>query len=150
MVNVVSYMGVVFVLLAIYCIGIVVYYAEPNFPWHTYITLVIGYFTAFGILLLVPIDIANCVIERRVGSIEAYNTYVSNSNILSNTYNIFFYIILIFGSIVLSYEEYFNTDGKKVLLLKSVILLFCLSRYFSFIYTYTFLYRLFHYNEQVD
>lgn len=111
MVNVESYMGIIFTLLAVYCIAIVVYYAEPGFPWHSYITLVVGYFAAFGILLLVPIDIANCVTERRVGSIDAYNAYVSNSNILSTAYNTFFTIILVFGSIVLVYEEYYNTDG---------------------------------------
>lgn len=143
MVHVETYMGVVFFMLAVYCVCIVFYYAEPGFPWHSYITLTIGYFAAFGILLLVPIDIANCVTERRVGSIDAYNTYVSNSNILSQAYNTFFSIILIFGSIVLVYEEYFNTDGTFILLIYFVLGHFLVC-WLLFSIIFFILYRLFH------
>ena len=113
-VNLQAYMGVVYVFLFFWCVGIVIYYAEPGFPWHTYVTLIVGYYISFGILLLVPIDIASCVIDRRGANAygdAAYHNYLDNMSILSSAYNIFFTLILLWGSLVLAYEEYYNTDG---------------------------------------
>lgn len=64
-VNIGAYVGVVYPILVVLSAGLVHLYAEPGFPWHSYITLTIGYFASFGILLLVPIDIAAVVIARR-------------------------------------------------------------------------------------
>ena len=50
---------------------IVFRFAESGFPWHTYITLSIGYFVAFGIIMLVPIDIATVVFDRKSTFTEA-------------------------------------------------------------------------------
>ncbi len=111
------YLGVIMTSLIPYVIYLVVYYAEPGFPWHTYITLVIGYYASFGILLLVPIDIASIVIDRR--STESGNdaNYDFDVDTLSAAYDTFFTIILILGSFVLGFEEYYNTDGENLLLL---------------------------------
>lgn len=109
-----AYFGVVYFFLFFCCVGIVFYYAEPGFPWHTYVTLIIGYYISFGILLLVPIDIASCVIDRREANLygdTAFDNYNRNINILSSAYNVLFTLILIWGSFILAYEEYYNTDG---------------------------------------
>ena len=106
------YIAVIYSLLAIVCSLMVFYYAEAGFPWHTYGTLTIGYYAAFGILLLVPIDIACCVIDRRSTAIGSYEPYSNHRAVLSAGYNAFFTIILIFGSVVLVLEEYYNTDGR--------------------------------------
>lgn len=108
-----GYLGFVYPLLLILCIFMVVYYAEPGFPWHTYLTLIVTYFASFAIMLVVPIDIAVVIINRR--STFALNdpTYNNNVATLSSAYNTFFTILLIFGSFVLVFEEYYNTDGKE-------------------------------------
>ena len=85
---------------------------QPGFPWHTYITLFIGYYASFAILLLVPIDIASVVVDRRSNTIGSDSNYTDNKNVLSTAYDAFFTIILILGSFVLVFEEYYNTDGK--------------------------------------
>ena len=109
-----GYIGTIYFFLVFYSVGIVVYYAEPGFPWHTYITLIIGYYCSFGILLLVPIDIAAVVVDRRSTSSQQTgdSTYSDNVHLLSTAYAVFFDIILIFGSFILVFEEYFNTDGN--------------------------------------
>lgn len=143
-------MGVVYTILMCVCFGIVKYYAEPNFPWHTYITLTIGYFACFGIMLTVPLDIATVVGYRLTdksnycindngeitstctldlcdspassNSTCSYMTlpncctqgdeqYISDKNAIGNAYDFFFTIILLWGSVVLIFEEYYNTDG---------------------------------------
>jgi ABC-type transport system involved in cytochrome c biogenesis permease subunit len=107
-----GYIGFVYALLFFYCVAIVIYYAEPGFPWHTYGSLVVGYYCSFGILLLVPIDIASCVIDRRAESAAGLQSYNDNISVLSAAYNVFFTMILILGTFILAYEEYYNTDGK--------------------------------------
>ncbi len=105
------YLGIILTGLIPYVILLVRYYAEPGFPWHTYITLVIGYYASFAILLLVPIDIASIIMDRRStvsGSDANYNFDVDT---LSAAYDTFFTIILIMGSFILGFEEYYNTDG---------------------------------------
>lgn len=59
------YIGIIYAVLSLLCIAIVNYYAEPNFPWHSKFTIFLGYYASFGILLLVPIDMAACIIDRR-------------------------------------------------------------------------------------
>mmetsp|Transcript_7381 Transcript_7381/g.10461 ORF Transcript_7381/g.10461 Transcript_7381/m.10461 type:complete len:1010 (-) Transcript_7381:824-3853(-) len=105
------YLGIMLVAIAPLSLGIVLYYAEPGFPWHTYITLFVGYYASFAILLLVPIDIAAVVVDRRSNVIGSDSNYDSNKKHLSTAYDAFFTIILILGSFVLVFEEYYNTDG---------------------------------------
>lgn len=124
-VNIPAYIGVIYPCLGFICFTIVFYYAEPGFPWHSYITLTIGqfwqsimaltltflqrisgYYVTFGILLLVPIDIAACVVDRR-----SPGSYSADIKALSIAYTVFFDSILVMGSVVLVFEEYYNTDG---------------------------------------
>lgn len=110
-VNIGAYIGVVFSLLFFVCAFIVYFYAEPGFPWHTYISLTIGYFCCFGILLLVPIDMASIVMDRRSTTSGSDSQYNADIYVLSTCYSFFFTMLLILGSLWLVFEEYFNTDG---------------------------------------
>lgn len=113
-INIPAYLAFMYTCLMVVCIGIVVYYAEPGFPWHTYLTLIVGYFCSFGVLLLVPVDIAVVIIDRRSTFPLNDPTYNGHVKTLSAAYSTFFTIILIFGSFVLVFEEYYNTDGKLI------------------------------------
>lgn len=120
--DIIAYICTVYIFLFFGCIAIVFYYAEPGFPWHTYGTLVIGYFVSFGILLLVPIDIATVIVDRKSrenywdGNGFSAPQYEENVRTLSSIYSIFFGVILIFGSFILVFEEYYNTDGRSCLM----------------------------------
>jgi hypothetical protein len=105
------YIGIVFSALLFACAGMVWFYAGKGFPWHTYITLTIGYYAAFGILLLVPIDIACCILDRRSSAIGTFQPYTDDVTVLSQGYHALFSIVLVFGSFVLVFEEYYNNDG---------------------------------------
>ncbi len=76
-----AYMGVFFALLLPLCAIIVYVYAEPGFPWHSYITLTIGYYAAFAILIMVPIDIAIVIQDRKS---DAVGKMSLQSNILNS------------------------------------------------------------------
>ena len=104
------YMGLMFSSLMVTVIYIVKYYAEEGFPWHTYITNVIGYYCAYGVLLLVPIDIATVLMDRRSNDIDP-SSYNNNTHKIAKAYSVFFIITLIFNNVVQVFEEYFNTDG---------------------------------------
>jgi hypothetical protein len=110
-VSIPAYLAVIFICIFFVSAFIVVYYAEEGFPYLTYITLTVGYFSSFAILFLVPLDIAVVVTDRR--SVFAVNdpTYMNHVQTLSIAYSTFFNLILIFGSFVLVLEEYYNTDG---------------------------------------
>lgn len=108
---IVIYCSIILILLIPVCILIVAFYAEPGTPWHSYITLVLGYYAAYGILLLVPIDISSVVIARRSTVIGTDTQYNTDKNTLVTVYNMFFTMVLILGSVVLVFEEYYNTDG---------------------------------------
>ena len=107
-----AYLSITMLGLAPYALYLVVFYAEPGFPWHTYITLFVGYYSSFVILLLVPIDIACTITDRRSTSVND-SVYQNDMATLSDTYSVFFAIILIFGSFLLSFQEYYNSDGKS-------------------------------------
>ena len=67
-------------------------YAESGFPLHTYITLTIGYFVSFGIILVVPIDIA-AIVEDRSSELSGTDPeYDKNVAELSGVYSTFFII----------------------------------------------------------
>jgi hypothetical protein len=110
--SVLQYIGIMVVVLIVLSILIVKYYAEPGFPIHTSITVVICYFCAFGILLIIPPDIASAVVERnRTTSLD---DYYDNIQFLSVFYNTLFVTILVMGSVVLVFQEYYNTDGTSL------------------------------------
>ena len=105
-----QYIGIMVVGLFALSVLIVRHYAEPGFPWHSRITVIICYFCSFGILLVIPPDIASAVVERNSSSnLDIYNR---NVEFLSVFYNTLFVTILVFGSVVLVFEEYYNTDGE--------------------------------------
>lgn len=106
-----QYIGIMVVALFALSISIVKFYAEPGFPWHTSFTVVICYFCSFGILLTIPPDIATAIVERnRSSSLDGYYNSIS---FLSVLYNTLFVIILVMGSVVLVFQEYYNTDGES-------------------------------------
>lgn len=106
-----AYLGFVLTFLLIISLYVVFYYAESGFPKITYCTCVIGYYCAFGVLLAVPIDIATVVMDRRTSSSSVTQSYTAHIEKLSSLYNFFFTVILIWGNVVLVFEEYYNTDG---------------------------------------
>lgn len=108
-VSIAAYLTIILTLLFVACVLIVLYYAEPGFPWHSYITLTCAAYAAFGILLLVPIDIAAIIYDRRA---TVSGSYYYDIDTLGVFYDTFFTMVLIFGSVVLVFEEYYNTDGK--------------------------------------
>lgn len=107
----ISYLTIFFTFLAPIVGLVVYYYADREFPWHSYITLFIGLFAALGILVLIPLDISLVVYDRRSTLTGHDPTYMYHVHLLSQFYNSFFTIVLIMGSVVLSFEEYYNTDG---------------------------------------
>lgn len=108
------YLGIVLLCLFPVCVFVVLYYAEPGFPFRTYCTLVLGYYASFGILLVVPIDIAAMVFNRLSTDLvdNDMSDYAEDRRVLSSVYNTFFTMVLVLGSFVLIMEEYFNSDGK--------------------------------------
>jgi len=103
-----GYLIVVFILLFLVCCFVVTGYAGPDFPFHTKISTCLGYFVSFGILLVIPIDIATVVIGRRD---NAQSTLSTVTHVLKDTYNALFIISLVLGNFWLCLEEYYNTDG---------------------------------------
>lgn len=59
-----------------------------------------------------PIDIAAVIFDRRSTSIGFDENYNATVTKLSVAYDTFFTLILILGSVVLVFEEYYNTDGN--------------------------------------
>jgi len=110
-VDVDGYLAFVLTLLLLISLYVVFYYAEQGFPKMTFCTCVVGYYCAFGVLLTVPIDIATVVMDRRSTSETATLDYTTHIYKLSTLYNFFFTVILIWGNVVLVFEEYYNTDG---------------------------------------
>lgn len=106
------YLGIILLCLFPVCAFVVLYYAEPGFPFRTYCTTILGYYASFGILLVVPIDIAAMVFNRL--STDSFDSvaYDEDRRVLSSVYNTFFTMVLVLGSFVLILEEYFNSDGK--------------------------------------
>ena len=112
-VNVDAYFALLFIFLTFFCIFLVVFYAEKGFPWHTYITCVIGYFCGFGVLICVPIDIGAILIDRRSRTSGFDEAYAEHQKKISAVYTVFYTIILILCGFVMCVEEYYNTDGKR-------------------------------------
>lgn len=127
-----AYVAFILVILCPVCVFIVFFYAEPGFPWHSYITLIMGFYAAFGILLMIPIDIAVVISDRSSTSTGHDTDYDYHVNTLSDVYNTFFTVVLVMGSVVLVFEEYYNTDGRLMSILRTILTLdTVLSGYFT-------------------
>jgi hypothetical protein len=110
--NLAAYFSVIFTGLLGVCFFVVWRYAEDGFPKMTYISNTIGYFVSFGIILVVPIDIATVIFDRNESSKDAKSIYDANIVELSEAYAFFFTTIVILGGFYLVFEEYYNTDGN--------------------------------------
>lgn len=51
--SITGYLAIMFIFIFIVSCSVIKIYAEPGLPWHSYITLLLGYFSAFSILLIV-------------------------------------------------------------------------------------------------
>ena len=109
--SIVVYISIFFFFLCPICAFVVYYYAEEGFPWHSYITLFLGLYSALGILLLIPLDISVVVYSRRSTTTGSDSNYDEHVTMISQIYDTYFTMVLILGSVVLSFEEYYNTDG---------------------------------------
>jgi hypothetical protein len=108
--NVAGYLSVLFIFLGL-LVGYIMW-EYPNvkhFPWHTYITVYIQYFCAFGIILLVPIDLSMSIVGRR--SVDDLDYYDSNVPTVVDTYLTFYWTTLVLSNLVLVFEEQYNMDG---------------------------------------
>ena len=109
--NLAAYFSTIFTGLFGLCTYMVWRYAEAGFPIITFVTNVIGYFVSFGIILVVPIDIATVIYDRRSFLVGNDPQYDANIVALNGWYSFFFGTIIVFG-FLLVFEEYFNTDGS--------------------------------------
>ena len=109
--NLAAYFSTIFTGLLGLCCYIVWRYAEPGFPKLTFISNIIGYYVGFGIILVVPIDIASAIIDRRGVETGTSVEYEDNIQSLSEAYGFFFGMIVVFCGFYLVFEEYYNTDG---------------------------------------
>ena len=105
------YIGVVFPILLVACIGFVYYFSDPKMNKVTFVMVVLAYFCTFGILFTVPADVATVITDRKVEANHSISAYVLDVVKLNNVYNAFFVAILILTSLVLVFLEYFDTDG---------------------------------------
>jgi LMBR1-like membrane protein len=107
-----QYVGIVVPILICLCVYIAHYYAEPEFPWITYVFVITGYFCALGILFTVPPDIAGVICDRQISEdTSSVVSYDANITEMDGLYNVLFLVILILGSAVLPFLEYYDTDG---------------------------------------
>ncbi len=110
-INVDAYLATFFVVLFPFCLLIIFYYAEKGTSWHTYPTVFACYYAAFGIIVLIPIDIAMVIVNRRV---ESDTDYLLDKSKLKPAYLTFFLTLTILASIVLIIQEGYNSDGIRL------------------------------------
>jgi len=106
--DVTAYISTIFTMTFLACVYLVWKFAETGFPKVTYVTCIYGYFCTFALLLVVPIDLAAVIIDRRN---DNETNYSQNFQDLVGSYNSVFIPILILSNVVLVFEEYYNTDG---------------------------------------
>lgn len=109
-VNVSAYLSVAWIFLGILTTYIM--YEYPNhkvFPFHTYPTVFVQYFCAFGIILLVPLDLAVTIIGRNFESEQSY--YDKNIHTIINMYLSLYWPTLILSNVILVFQEQYNMDG---------------------------------------
>ncbi len=73
----------------------------------------IEYFCAFGIVLLVPLDLSLTIVGRRSGGDETY--YEDNVHTIIDMYLSMYWPILVLSNVVLVFEEIFNASGTSPL-----------------------------------
>lgn len=106
-VNVTGYLTVMWLFLGCISTHIVWKYGNhKNFSIDFYPTIWIQYFSAIGIILLVPLDVFVTVTGRK-----NKNYYDKNNNIIIQMYLSFYWTILILSNIVLVFQELYHSSG---------------------------------------
>jgi hypothetical protein len=105
-----GYLSVLWIFLAVAVTYILWEYSNPKvFPWHTYPTLFVEYFCAFGIILLVPLDISLTIVGRRSSSDRSY--YDDNVHTIIDMYLSLYWPLLILSNVVIVFQEQYNSSG---------------------------------------
>lgn len=106
-VNESAYLSVMWLFLAGITSYIMWYYPNhKNFPYHVYPTIWLEYFCAFGIALLVPLDLAVTIIGRYFPSY-----YNANINVIIDMYLSLYWPTLILSNVILVFQEMYNASG---------------------------------------
>lgn len=109
-VNFAAYLTVLWVFLLFFIYYVIRLFADrKNFPWHSYPTIFISYFSSLGVLLIVPLDVSLTIVSRRSASLEDH--YDENSHTLTQTYLALFVPGLVLGSVILLFQEEYNRSG---------------------------------------
>ena len=104
------YLAVLCVLLALISFYIMYNYANPSvFPFHTYVTIFTQYCCAFGIILIVPLDLSVTIMGRRSESEKQY--YIDSTDNILNSYLTLYWSTLILSNIILVFQEQYNCNG---------------------------------------
>jgi hypothetical protein len=111
MLDVNAYLITSLIFIALLVAALIFYYAEAGTPWHTYLTIFTCYFSAFAILILVPIDIAATIENRNYARADFLSAYEEDRDNLRKIYKTFYLIVTVLASVVLILEEMYNSDG---------------------------------------
>jgi hypothetical protein len=106
---------IVYLILLTPCVAwasykVVEQYAESDTPMYARISLYIGFFTTFEVVLLLPVDIG-CTLVLRAEEIRPINHYLRDRKAFLDLYENLYMVILFWGNVVMYYLEYYNTDG---------------------------------------
>jgi hypothetical protein len=83
------------------------------FKIHSYITISIAYFCAFGIILLVPVDVAMTITSRKqILTPGEQNPFEPGSKKLVKLYESLFWPTFVLGTIILTYQELYVENGN--------------------------------------
>ena len=82
---------------------------RAKFRWHNYVTISVSYFTAGGVMMLVPIDIALTIVGRR--SHQDEQTYDDSSSVLVGMYTALYVPMLLLTSLFQIFQEEYNKNG---------------------------------------
>lgn len=109
-INIPAYLAVLWILLASTSAIIIYKYANRKvFSWHTYISVYMQYFCAFGIILMIPLDLAVTIVARRTNSDKQY--YDDNVQTMLRMYLSLYWPTLILSNIILTFQEQYNCNG---------------------------------------
>ena len=87
------------------CISGLIFTFRVQYPF-----VFVQYFCAFGIILLVPLDLSMTIIARRSQDDEKY--YNDNVRTVIDMYLSLYWPTLVLSNIVLPIQEQYNCDGK--------------------------------------
>lgn len=97
-----------FFLLCLVVYGIRSYAKKPTFTVDVYASCAMAYFCSFGILVLVPLDLALAIIGRRDSGAEGYDENVQN---IEDIYATFFSLCFVLYTAVIVLQQYYIDSG---------------------------------------